>query len=167
MNRTGFSGPNVMSSCLIVVAAGVAITSLKWPFKTALFPLVISLCVLILAVSELLLNLFGKEKIDKKMVQVDFKLSEDVEEEVAFRRTLGAFAWIVGFFVLILLLGFSIAVALFVFVYVKFQGKERWALSILMAGSSWFFFWGLFIWLLDTPLYDGWIIRVLRSVGIG
>ena len=167
MSQTGFSGPNVMSFCLIMVAAGVAITSLKWPFKTALFPLTISVCVLILAMTELLLNLFGKEKADQKMVQVDFKLSEDVDQKVALRRTLEAFAWIIGFFVLILLFSFSIAIPFYVFLYVKFYGRERAWISIIMGASAWAFFYGLFVWLLDTPLMEGWVFKWLRSMGIG
>jgi hypothetical protein len=161
VNRTSFNGPNIMSFCLIVVAAGVAITSLKWPLKTALFPLIISLCVLILALTELLLNLFGKEKATKKGAQVDFKFSEDVDKEVALRRTLAAFAWIMGFFVLILLFGFSIAVPLYVFLYVKLYGKERWWISLTMGASAFAFFYGLFVWLLDTPLIEGWGMKWL------
>jgi hypothetical protein len=78
-----------------------------------------------------------------------------------------AFGWIVGFFLLILFLGFSIAVPLFVFSYMKIYGKEKWGISIFMSVLAWVFFYGLFIRLLNTPMMEGWLFRGLRLIGIG
>lgn len=167
MNRISFSGSHMMSFCLIVVASGVAITSLKWPFKTALFPLTIALIVLLMTIAELLMSLFLKEKSSPKGAQVDFKFSEGIDKKVALRRTVGAFSWIIGFFVLIVLFSFSIAVPLYVFLYIKLYGKERWRISLIMGASAWVFFYGLFVYLLDTPMMEGWVFQWLRSVGIG
>lgn len=167
MNRTRFSGKNLMNLCMMVASAGVIITALKWPLKTALFPLVISISVFIMATIEFLLSLFGKEEIGKKGAAVDFSLSEDIDKPLALRRTLTIFSWIVGFFLLIIFFGFSIGVALFVFFYIKLQGREKWGISIIMTVLSWFFFWGLFVWLLDTPLMEGWVFIWLRMIGIG
>ncbi len=167
MSRTRFSGSNVMNLCMIVISTWVAITALKWPLKTALFPLVISISVFLMTTTELLLSLFGKEEGAKKGAAIDFSFSEVVDKKVTFRRTLTIFSWIVGFFFLINIFGFSIAVALFVFLYLKIQGRERWGISIIMTLASWFFFWGLFIWLLDTPMMEGWVFQWLRAVGIG
>ena len=86
---------------------------------------------------------------------------------MAARRTLVAFAWIVGFFLLILFFGFPIAVILFVFLYLKFQGRENWSVTIAMTLISAVFFWGLFVWLLDTYLQEGLLQRGLRLIGIG
>ena len=58
---------------------------------------------------------------------MDFKLSEDVDKATAARRTLLTFGWIFGFFILILFFGFTIAIPLFVFLYLKIQGKEKWS----------------------------------------
>lgn len=162
-----FSGAHIMSFSLIVIASGVAISSLKWPFKTALFPLTIALIVLLMTVAELLMSLFLKEKSSSKEAQVDFKLSEDVDKKVALRRTLWAFSWIFGFFVLIVLFSFSIAVPLYVFLYIKLYGKERWWISLVMGASAWIFFYGLFVYLLDTPMIEGWVFQWLRGIGIG
>jgi len=152
---------------MLVISAGVAITALKWPLKTSLFPLVISISVFLMTSIEFLLSLFGKEEVAKKGAAVDFKFSEDTDKRVAFRRTLTIFSWIVGFFFLIVIFGFSIGVALFVFLYLKIQGKEKWGMSIIMTFASWFFFWGLFIWLLNTPMMEGWVFEWLRAIGIG
>jgi hypothetical protein len=166
VSRIRFSGQHLMNLCMSTISAVVVIMALRWPFKTALFPVVIGSCVFMMSFAELWLSLFEKEGA-KKHSAMDFKMSEDVEASVALRRTLISFAWILGFFLLILLLGFTIAIPLYVFLYVKIQGNEKWLLSILMAAFSWFFFWGLFIWLLDTPMMEGWFFRILRAIGIG
>jgi len=156
-----------MNLCLAVIAAGVIITAIKWPFKTALFPMVIGVSVFLMAGAELFLGLKERGGKAAKQSTLDFQLSEGMDAAVALRRTWVAFGWIVGFFLLILLVGFSIAVPLFVFSYMKIYGKEKWIISILMGGLAWVFFYGLFIKLLNTPMMEGWIFRGLRAIGIG
>ena len=164
MSRIRYSGRHVMSFCLAAISVGVVITALKWPFKTALFPVIIGASVFFLSLAELLMSLFEKEGAAKQSA-MDFKLSEDVDKAVAVRRTGLTFGWIFAFFILILFFGFNIAVPLFVLLYLKIQGRERWPISIILTVGSWFFFWGLFVWLLDTPMPDGWIVAILKAIG--
>lgn len=156
-----------MSLCMVVIAAGVITTAVKWPFKTALFPMIIGISAFLMTLAELLLSLFQREKRDRQQGAVDFKFSEDVDKSLVLRRTLLAFMWIIALFLLILFFGFPIAVPTFVFLYLKLYGKEKWAISIIMTGALWFFFWGLFVWLLHTPLQEGLIIEVLKAIVTG
>jgi len=162
-----YSGKHLMSLCLMVIAAGVIITAMKWPFKTALFPLIVSVFLFFGAMADFLLNLFGSKEIVAKQGAVDFQLSEDIDPALATRRTLLGFAWIVGFFLLILFFGFPIAVPLMVFLFLKVQAKERWGISLLLTGLALVFFFGLFVWLLKTPLSEGWIFEGLKIMGMG
>jgi hypothetical protein len=166
MSRVRFSGRAVMSLILMVVSVGVFFIATKWPWKAALFPVTIGVAVFILSVIALILILAGKGDSGKKGA-IDFQLSEEVDQRTASRRTLAAFAWIIGFFVLILFLGFPIAIILFVFLYLKFQGNEKWSVSIIMTLVSVAFFWGLFVWILDTLLPEGLAFQGLRLLGIG
>ena len=156
------NGRALMSLCVAVVAMIVVIVALKWPFKTALFPVMIAIPVVFMAVAELVMSLQGRKKAEKG--GVDFKLSEDVDPKVAMRRTLVTFAWIVGFFLLIVLVGFPIAVLLFLFLNLKLQAKEGWPLTILLTAATSVFFYGLFIRLLDIRFYEGVILRALDLV---
>lgn len=160
-----YSGKHLMSLCLMVISAGVVITALKWPFRAALFPVIIGISVFFMAIAELLLNLFGKKEMVVKEAAVDFSLSEGMDKALEIRRTLVIFAWIVGFFVLVIFFGFTIAVPLFVFLYLKLQGREGWGTSLIFSVSAWVFFYGLFIWLLNTPFQEGWVVEILRKVG--
>lgn len=164
MNRIRFKASHLMSLGLAVIADVAVLSATRWPLKTALFPAVIGTSVFFMALTELLLSLFEREEKEKKQSSIDFKLSEDVEKTVALRRTLLTFGWIFSFFFFILFFGFTIAIPLFVFLYMRLYGKEKWVISITMAATCFFFFWALFIWLLDTPIEEG---LILRAIGIG
>lgn len=163
----GQMGKALMGLCMMVIAAGVVITALKWPFKTALFPVAIGIPVFFMAMAELVLSLFGRKEIAEKQAAVDFKLSEDIDQALVIRRTSLIFIWIISFFLMILLLGFPIAIPLMVFLYLKLQGREGWGVSLFLTALSGVFFYGLFVWLLDIPFQEGWVLKGLRILGIG
>ncbi|MEI9477249.1 MAG: tripartite tricarboxylate transporter TctB family protein [Deltaproteobacteria bacterium] len=144
-----------------VIAILAIISASKWRPKASLFPLVIGSFVLILSTTELLLTLLWKEKSVEETEVVDFKISEG---ELANRRTLSISLWIIGFFFLILFLGFSIAIPVFLFLYLTLDGKEKWGISLGLAVLIWICFFGLFVWLLNTPFPEGLLQRALRAI---
>jgi len=156
------NGRVLMSLCVAVVGVIVIIMALRWPFKTAFFPVITAIPVVLMAVAELVMGLRGMKKSEKG--GVDFKPSEDVDPKVAMRRTLVTFAWIIGFFLLIVLLGFPIAVFLFLFLNLKWQAKEGWRLTLILTAATSIFFYGLFIRMLDIRFYEGVILRALGLV---
>jgi hypothetical protein len=137
---------------IMVLAGWGTLSALAWPWKAKLFPLVIGIPLFCLAVAEALWALYGRST---RQAATDFQLSADQPPEVARRRTLVAAAWTVGFFVLIVLLGFQIAVPVLVFAYLKLQGKEGWIFTIVFTAAVWGFFYGLFDLLLHLPFPPG------------
>lgn len=135
-------------------AWGVA-SALAWPWKAALFPLVIGIPLFCLATAEVLWVLLGSAATTEA---VDFQLSRHLPQNVVLRRTVLAIGWILGFFAAILLLGFPLAVPLFVFLYLKIQGRERWTLSLIFTLVVWALFYALFERLLHLPFPRGWIL---------
>ena len=91
-------------------------------------------------------------------------MSQDVDPTMARRRALITFAWIFGFFLLIWLVGFSIAIPAMVFGYLKIQSREPWLISIVLTAVASLVFWALFVWLLTLPFPQGIIFDWL---GIG
>jgi putative tricarboxylic transport membrane protein len=144
---------------LIMIMSGYGVvTATAWPWKAALFPLVIGVPLFCLAAAEALWTLFGSAPVDTDAK--DFQLSTGKE---AGRRTTAAVAWILAFFAAVVLLGFPIAVPLFVLLYLKLQGREGWVLSILMTLGVWGVFYGLFDRLLHLPFPTGWLIAWFAS----
>jgi hypothetical protein len=81
---------------LIFVATIAIYLALDWPFKAALFPLSVSIPLLLLAGIQLVLLLVGKEETIESSA-VDLEFSSDVPPEIERQRVISAFAWIVGF----------------------------------------------------------------------
>ncbi len=145
---------------LIMVLAGWGtLGALAWPWKAKLFPLVIGIPIFCLAAAEALWTLFGRQP--ERQGASDFQLSTDQAPQIARRRTLVAAAWTVGFFILIVLLGFQIAVPVLVFAYLKLQGKEGWLFTIVFTAAVWGFFYGLFDLLLHLPFPPGVLLEWL------
>lgn len=144
-------------AALIMLVTGYGIvTAWAWPTKAALFPLAIGIPLFCMAAAEALWVLFGRAGSPGEVR--DFQLSLG---KGSMRRTALAIGWILGFFAAIVLLGFPIAVPLFVFLYLKVQGKESWALSIVFSLAVWAVFYGLFDRLLHLPFHTGWLLAWL------
>ena len=148
----------ILALAIAALSGWAIFSALAWPWKAKLFPLVVGIPLFCLAVAEVLWVLLGSTS---SAAAADFKLSQEHPPEVARRRTAIAVAWIVGFFVLILLLGFLIAVPLLVFAYLKLQGKETWTFSTAFTFALWAAFYGLFDQLLHLPFPAGWLLEWL------
>jgi hypothetical protein len=143
---------------VMLLSAWAAFAALAWPWKAALFPLVISVPLFCLASAEVLWTLLRPEaRVEAK----DFQLSDQVPAGVARRRTAAGFAWIVAFLALIVLAGFPVAVPVFLLLYLKLQGKESWTLSVAMTAAVAGVFYLLFDRMLHVPFPDGWILAWL------
>ncbi len=159
------SGRAWMSLAIMLVAVGIIISALRWPFKAALFPMVVGIPLFILSTVQFLKSAFlGKGHI--KEATIDFKLSEMEDKALEKKRTIHIFLWILGFFFMVLLIGFPIAVPLFVLLYMKLQGKEKWGVSLLLTFIGWVSFYGLFVKFCDVPFMEGWVQQGLRALRI-
>lgn len=159
-----FNVSSFISLCMMGISIGVLVTALKWPFRTALFPVTIGISVLLIASVELVLSLFEKKETGEKPAEGVPQDSKIVDPALARRRTYIIFAWIFGFFLMVVCFGFPIAVPSLVFAFLKFQGKERWGLTLILTGITFIFFQGLFVWLLNTHFSEGLFIKGLRAL---
>ena len=132
------SGAALFSAALAAVAGFAVYTALRWPPKAALFPLVMGIPLLVLAVAQLVVD-----------------LRERPAAVPEGRRAWGILAWMVAFILLVLLLGFPLAVPVFVLGYLVTSGRESWLLSAVLAAAAWGAFYLLFQRLLHFPFEDG------------
>jgi hypothetical protein len=139
---------------LIAVAAFAIYSALGWKFKTALFPLTVSIPLAILATLQLVWIVFGKEE-GAEGAAMDIDFSIDVPPEVARRRVLNTFAWIAAFILLVYLLGFPPTVPLFIFFYLKFQSEVSWLNAAVTTAVTWGCFYSLFQWLVHIQFEAG------------
>lgn len=145
-----------MLSLAAVGVAGYALyASIGWPFRTALFPRVIAAPILILALTEWALSVWGAEKADQGHA-VDFQFTDSVEPALAGKRTAAIIGWTLGFLGLIVLVGFPLAVPIFVFLYLA-SAREPWQLIFGLTVISWLIIEGLFDRFLHIPFPEGWM----------
>jgi Tripartite tricarboxylate transporter TctB family len=140
------SGAAFFSLALAVVAAYAVYAALRWPPKAALFPLTMGIPLLVLALAQTLVELRDPAR--------------PAQSPGARTRTFIVFAWMATFIALVLLVGFPIAVPVFVFSYLVVESREGWVLSIALAAAAWGAFHLLFERLLHFPFEDG-LIRSL------
>jgi len=152
---------SLFSLAIVLVAAGALVLTQPWSIKTALYPRTIAIPLLILAITEFVFSLRARPA--ARGQAMDFALSEGVEPQVAMRRTLGIVAWILGFFAAIVLLGFPIAVPLFVFAYLRDAARAPWVLTLVLVALAWVVFDGLFVRLLHLPFPTGLLLRLLLT----
>ena len=137
------SGAAVFSAVLATAAAYAVFAALRWPAKAALFPLVIGIPLVILALAQMV---------------VDLRASAPEGPRAGVRAPLAVLAWMAGFIVLVLLLGFPLAVPLFILGYLVLAGREHWLLSLVLAAAAWGAFHLLFQKLLHFPFEAGLLI---------
>ena len=152
----------VIALATLLIAGHALYISLDWPSRTALFPRVIAMPLFLLALAETVLCLLGPEKA-RAGHAVDFELTTDVDPATVQRRTLAITTWILAFFGLILLVGFPLAVPIFVFSYLKLAGREGWVLTTVLTATSWLFMEVLFDRLLHIPFSEGWVFLLFAA----
>ena len=139
---------------LIIVAAAAIFMALQWPFQAALFPLSVSIPLLILASIQLLQLFFDKEETIESAA-VDLEFSSDVPPEIERRRVITAFSWIAGFIVCVFLIGFPLTVPLFVCAYLRFESGVGRLPTVAATAITWVIFYALFQKLVHLQFEQG------------
>ncbi len=144
-----------------VVAAAMVYTSRDWPLGTGLFPRSVGVPVLVMSLIQLIMDAYrtmktsGGQERETGDLQVDWTMST---AEVAARGLVFA-GWLLGMFFGILLFGFFLTVPLFTLLYLKYQAKENWPLTLWLTAGMLVFFVGVF----DQILHIHWLAPVIAG----
>jgi TctA family transporter len=157
-------GAAALFSLVVIALLGWALwTSRNFGYRAGLFPWVIGTPTLILAFGQLFRDLYGKKKKAEASIMESAEARVEVAPDIARRRTIYIILWTVGFFTAIWLLGFSYAVPLTIFLYLKFAGRENWPITLAVTFCSWVFYWGLFERVLNVPFPEGRLITLFTG----
>jgi TctA family transporter len=148
-------GRSALFTIAIIIVLAIALwQSRNFGFRAGLFPWVIGTPTLILAFCQLARDLLGKQK---------DHAADEIDPAVVRRRTFAIIGWTIGSFVGIWLLGFSYAVPLTIFVYLRFAGGESWKMTAIVTFCAWLFFWALFERTLNVPFPEGLLISLVKG----
>jgi putative tricarboxylic transport membrane protein len=148
-------GSGALFTIAIIFVLAIALwQSRNFGFRAGLFPWVIGTPTLILAFFQLARDIVGKQRDHAE---------PGIDPSVVRRRTISIIAWTVGCFVAIWFLGFSYAVPLTIFVYLRFAGGESWKMTAIVTFCAWLFFWALFERMLNVPFPEGLLISLIKG----
>jgi hypothetical protein len=165
--RRGGRGDAVFAAALLTVFAGAFALSLEWPFRTALFPRLVTAAGALLAVAELVALSIRARRVAAQAAgqgvaadQIPGADQGDDSVEYVFasagrRAWSAALAWIGGFFVALWLLGAVPTVPLFTLLYLRFAGKASWLAAAVYAAVAGVVVAGVFGRLLSIPMPTG------------
>jgi len=156
-----FDSKALFSLVVVVLIALALWQSRNFGFRAGLFPWAIGIPTLVLALLQLNKDVTGRKK--PKAAAATWEAALDVTPYLATRRTLAILAWTVGFFVMIWLLGFTYAVPVVMILYLKFAGREKWPMTLIVTFFTWLFFHGLFERALNVPFPEGWLIGLFKG----
>jgi len=139
----------LLSALVLVV---VIILSLSYVPKARLVPLVVALPTLTLTIGQILkeFGVIGQKKKDSND-------SKDVveESETNLKGYWMILFWIVLLIAMLFLIGFFPTIVLFMFFYLKLQGRESWLVSFLMPGATLIIVYLAFVFGLNIDFYGG------------
>ena len=143
---------------MVIMLVIIGFSATMAHFESKLLPMVISSAVFVLAAIGLWREVLTPE--GQKVTKTAGKTSAKEETEEDWRGYLTAGAWVVVFFLAIYLLGFIIAIPLFILAYMRTHSM-RWLSSIVFAFLTPLLIYGIFERVLGVILYRGLLLTLL------
>jgi len=142
---------------LFIMAAGLVATS-SYPQRARVFPMiVIGICIVLLSL-ELI-----KEILNARKSAPEGSAHNDVppaqEANISQLQFIITITWIGGLAVMVWLLGYIVALPLYLLIYLRFHG-QKWRWSILLSAVMFLIVYVGFNSLLKVPLYEGLIFLI-------
>jgi hypothetical protein len=138
----------LFSTAILIFLLGIVIYSFKYPFEARLFPWVVGIPAALVMLVQTLTEFSGKES----ATQEEGDLSE--QEGSDPRAYASIIAWMIGFLIMIYVLGFLVGIPLFVFLYLKTKGLG-WFRSLALAVGLIIAIYGIFFLGMEMRLYPG------------
>ena len=140
-----------------IFALGV-FTAREWQIQARLFPWVVGFPVLALCTYQLFKDLFVRQEASDEaevLGFMDLPVDRSVPVSVVIKRAMNIFAWILGLFAAIWLIGFVVSVPMFVFLYLVVQAREKLWIATVYAIGMLAFIIGVFHVILSVPWPEG------------
>lgn len=154
-----FNGAVIFNIFLVLVFAAVIIVSLGYSYRARLTPLVIGIPGLLVTVItlffELKKSIIKHDPSDEEQSAAALEKSKNKEK---VRKEIIALSWLAGLFILIYVVGFIIAIPIYLFLYLKVKSDEKLVFSSLFSLITWGALYVFFVLILHIPLYPGIII---------
>jgi hypothetical protein len=144
----------IFTSFVGVVMLAALYVAKDWPVRASIIILLLGGIGVILVFVQFLFDLQDIRGNKAEIVRPIYEVKA-IEHQGRW-GSLEIWAWLWGLFLAIHLIGFEIALPLFVFLYVKLYGGG-WSSSIALTALTWGFLYGLYDYLLNVPWPKPWV----------
>ena len=145
------------TSFLIIMTAVFLYIAKDWNSTTALFPRVVGFPMLVLTIAILAIDIKNGRRQDK-----DGEADDDVEFKTRNSHMVKYFAWLIGFVFLVWAIGIDYTIPIYIFSYMKIEGKYGWLKCGIYAVATTAFITILFEYVFRVAWPEGALIRILN-----
>jgi hypothetical protein len=138
----------ILTLFFALVLAGALVVAWGWPLRASIIVLLLGSVGVLLALAQLVLDLKAAAAKGVSVARPTFDLAP-IEAEGRW-GSLEIWAWLIGLFAAIHVIGLPVALPLFVFAYCKTYGGG-WLLSLILAAGTFGFLYGVFEQVLHVP----------------
>jgi hypothetical protein len=125
-----------------------------WPVRASIIIFLLGGIGVVLDLVQLRIDFRAMRAKEAKVLRPTFEV-EALQHQGRW-GSLEIWAWLWGLFFAVHLIGFPIALPLFVFLYIKSYGG-RWVTAILLTVTTWGFLYGIYDYLLHVPWPKPWL----------
>ncbi len=160
MPASGSAMVGLFYSLVFVLAMG---TAWHLPAQATLFPLAAGTAGLILSLYQVVRELKSEAPgpDDDNRGYLDLQPQHSLPDALVARRALRMLSWIMGFYLLTYVIGFSFSVPLFVFAYLLLEARARWWTGLLITTGLWLVVMVVFHQILGQNIPHGLYLRDL------
>lgn len=148
------------SAFIAIVMLAALWVAKDWPVRASIIILLLGSLGVLLAAVQLVKDFRAARAEGSAIVRPTFEVAA-IEHEGKW-GSLEIWAWLWGLYFTIHLIGFPIALPLFVLIYVKVYGGG-WFTAIIMTALTWGFLYGIYDYLLSVPWPKPWLSFLLPS----
>ena len=145
------------TSLFIIMIAACLYIAKDWNSETALFPRVVGFPMLVLMIAILAVDMKKGRRQDK-----DGEADDNVEFITMTGRMVRYFAWLIGFLVLTWAIGIEYTIPIYIFSYMKIEGKYGWLKCGIYALATTAFITILFEYVFLVAWPEGALLRILN-----
>ncbi len=146
---------------LVVVLAAYVSVATTYNYQARMMPLIIGVPVLLLAVSQLVLEFRESAVPDKEMPE---EKAKEANASAGRPHSIKVYGWVLAIFCAIYLFGFVITTLAYPLLYIKFVGGRSWRLSAGISLGTLAFLYVVMINGLNVELYEGLVVLALRKM---
>ena len=164
----------IFSMIMFLIPLGFILLALDYQKEAKLVPLIIGIPALILAFIQFLCDAMPefKDQIKRSLGFRQLNISGKNEEVNNIQSRLNIYdkfqkgiifpSWLILFMGLVYILGYMIAIPIFLVLFLKYWVHANLSTIIFITGLTWLFIYVVFIIVMRAPLHEGVLIQMIR-----